>query len=58
MKKTAKSTPGSDAALNQGCMCPVMDNAHGKGRTIDGKVMLWMNDRCPLHGMERSNDEI
>ena len=38
--------PGSDAAIKQGCTCPVMDNAHG--RRADG--MFWINAECPVHG--------
>ena len=36
-------TPGSDAAVADGCICPVMDNAHGKGcgyTTEDGERLI------------------
>jgi hypothetical protein len=54
--------PGSDAALAQGCMCPVLDNAHGKGRGGDGdRWGFYINEGCPLHGrphpQEASHDE-
>lgn len=45
--------PGSDAALAQGCRCPVMDNAHGAGipgLTGDGTPLYWISAACPLHG--------
>ena len=38
--------PGSDAAIKLGCLCPVMDNAHG--RRNDG--LFWIVADCPLHG--------
>lgn len=40
--------PGSDEALDNGCLCPVLDNGHGKKR--DG--LFWMNADCPLHGVK------
>ena len=36
--------PGSYAAVNQGCKCPVMDNEE----MPDDKK--WVNGDCPLHG--------
>lgn len=39
-------TPGSDEALTSGCLCPVLDNDHGK--RADGQ--FWTNEHCPLHG--------
>jgi hypothetical protein len=41
--------PGSDAAQKKGCLCPILDNAHGKGVCVDGKT-FWMQEDCPLHG--------
>lgn len=40
--------PGSDAALDMGCTCPVMDNNHGKWAPWppDG---WWMTGGCPIH---------
>ena len=46
-------TPGSDAAVEDGCTCPVLDNAHGKGcgyTTQDGERLFIVNGECPLHG--------
>ena len=37
--------PGSDAALDLGCTCPVLDNGHGRG-----PGPFWMAADCPLHG--------
>lgn len=49
-------TPGSDEAIEQGCTCPVMDNAHGKGFSLphgDGTTStnFWVSADCPLHGV-------
>lgn len=38
--------PGSDAAIDAGCTCPVLDNAHGRG--VNG--LYWIAANCPLHG--------
>ena len=43
--------PGSDAAIKQGCTCPVLDNGHGKGVGGNGeKHGWWFTEDCPLHG--------
>ena len=42
-------TPGSDAALDQGCMCPVLDNGRGRGFLVDGERHFWISGDCPLH---------
>lgn len=48
--------PGSDAAIKQGCTCPVMDNAHGKGIMGDGENHgYWITAGCPLHGESNAN---
>jgi len=49
MNKTPN--PGSDAAIKQGCTCPVLDNGHGKGVGGNGeKHGWWITEGCPLHG--------
>lgn len=54
--------PGSDTAIEQGCSCPRIDNAHGAGipypRT-DGldpneHPSFYVNEGCPLHALEAS----
>lgn len=40
--------PGSDEALEQGCACPVLDNAHGAGYMGTDRYVISMD--CPLHG--------
>jgi hypothetical protein len=50
--------PGSDAAIDANCSCPVMDNHHGRGipwPREDGldpteHPSFWVNADCPLHG--------
>jgi hypothetical protein len=47
--------PGSRAAIEKGCICPVLDNCHGKGiPTRDSKGnesrIFWRTEGCPLHG--------
>jgi hypothetical protein len=61
MKNTAGievPNPGSEEAGKMGCLCPVLDNEHGRGipypRT-DGKnpvefPSFWTRDDCPIHG--------
>jgi len=40
--------PGSATALMQGCVCPVLDNNHGKWAPFppDG---WWTDPDCPVH---------
>ena len=38
--------PGSDEAIEKGCTCPVLDNAHGRGFN-GGK--FWIAQGCMLH---------
>ena len=38
--------PGSPQAVSNGCKCPVLDNAHGKGI---GDGAYWINEECPIH---------
>jgi hypothetical protein len=48
------ATPGSSAAKSLGCLCPVIDNGHGRGAYIDAErgPQFWITDRCPLHGAD------
>ena len=44
-------TPGSDAAIAAGCLCPVTNNNSGAGYVVhDGVVTYWRNPACPMHG--------
>lgn len=58
-----KPNPGSDEAIKQGCICPVMDNAHGKGDAIFGMTdpntgapRFWIDTNCPLHGIKKEEE--
>lgn len=44
-------TPGSDDAKAAGCLCPVLDNARGRGAYIDAErgPQFWITEGCPLH---------
>lgn len=42
--------PGSPEAVERGCLCPVLDNAHGAGVAGDGgKKGWWYFGDCPVH---------
>lgn len=43
-----RPNPGSDEALAQGCLCPVLDNGHGRTCPYppDG---WWITAGCPVH---------
>lgn len=45
--------PGTPEASRAGCLCPVLDNSHGRGRYCDGKKYGWWVDAaCPIHKKE------
>jgi hypothetical protein len=46
MKKTPN--PGSDAAIKQGCTCPILDNGCGSGSIIG---QFWITEGCPIHDL-------
>ncbi len=46
-----KPNPGSDEAIEQGCVCPRIDNHFGKGvPNGDHEPLFWYNATCELHG--------
>lgn len=45
------ANPGSDEAIKDGCICPVLDNAHGKGVMGIGGVWVYV-ENCPVHRHE------
>ena len=50
MKNNEIPAPGTQDAIDRGCKCPVMDNAHGRGAYIkDGKWIYWYSTDCELH---------
>ena len=54
-----KPNPGSPEAATAGCLCPEIDNDHGRGyaQGPDGPVFVIRED-CPIHGgtIERDAD--
>jgi len=48
--------PGSDEALEQGCLCPVLDNNYGRGASNNEagghSDIFWINADCPIHGQK------
>lgn len=47
--------PGSPEAKKQGCVCPVLDNNHGKYPPWIGD--WWVSVGCPLHAPEDGDHE-
>ena len=51
------ANPGSDEAIDAGCTCPILDNAHGRGQAgLGGTFNFWINANCPVHGMRGDSD--
>jgi hypothetical protein len=49
--------PGSLEAIELGCLCPILDNAHGAGSGYvgnDGQPLFWIEEGCPIHGTSGS----
>jgi hypothetical protein len=52
LNETAKA-PGSFAALQDGCMCPRMDNGFNRSNHVWPEGDWWVVvGPCPLHGFE------
>jgi hypothetical protein len=51
----APPPPGSDEALELSCICPVLDNSHGKGfMGVEGYYVY--AEGCPLHPMQKDEE--
>jgi hypothetical protein len=51
LRKVAQTSPSSNKAVANGCLCSVVDNCYGRGwafATKPGEYMI--NGMCPLHG--------
>lgn len=48
--------PGSQAAKDGGCLCPVLDNNHGRGAPWPPNGW-WTRPDCPMHGHEAGDPE-
>ena len=57
---TTVPNPGSPEARRLGCICAIMDNAHGKGyRHIEGQPLRFViTDGCAFHWPMGENFEI
>lgn len=52
---TKTLNPGSDEAVKLGCICPIVDNAHGKGyipATATEPAGFIISLGCPVHDPE------
>ncbi len=42
--------PGSHRPRREGCTCPIIENAYGRGIDSGGRELLFVRDeRCPYH---------
>lgn len=62
INETKAPNPGSAEAISQGCKCPRLDNAHGRGymggvRDENGALVFVVRLDCPLHGEENGVSE-
>jgi hypothetical protein len=48
LKAAVLPSPGSDEALKAGCICAVIDNAHGRGYMGQAGVFVYTVG-CPVH---------
>lgn len=55
MSKTVP-TPGSKEAVDQGCTCPVFDNAKGRGYLGIAGIFVF-SETCPLHAPKKETHE-
>lgn len=56
MTEATVPNPGSDKAIEMGCTCPVLDNAHGRGYMGNTEAFVMVVD-CPLHALEIPSNE-
>ncbi len=47
--------PGSPEAKARGCLCPVLDNACGRG-ALGRTDTFWISENCPMHGRNAEED--
>lgn len=45
---TDTPNPGSDEAIKAGCLCPIIDNGHGRGYMGQPDVFV-ITVGCPVH---------
>ena len=49
LEEAATPKPGSDAAIDGGCTCPVSDNRRGQGIQTDVGTCFYYSGDCPMH---------
>lgn len=54
MSEDKRPNPGSDEALALGCLCPVLDNGHGRGSMWGDDVFVFVVG-CPVHDVDRAH---
>lgn len=42
--------PGSSEAVEEGCLCPILDNDYGQGYHCTDKSQFIVVETCPIHG--------
>jgi len=52
-----KPNPGSQEALDQGCICAVLDNNHGKFAPWPPDDW-WITEGCPVHTSTEEKEEL
>ena len=51
------ANPGSDKAIKDGCLCPVLDNHHGRGYMGQAGVFVY-SELCPIQGYKVAMAEV
>jgi len=41
--------PGSEAARDEGCTCPTLDNNRGELSPFGDDDLWWVTEDCPVH---------
>jgi len=55
---SANLNPGSLEAVGRGCLCPEIDNRHGRGWPGEnGKPVFYLSDQCPMHKTKPNPDK-
>jgi hypothetical protein len=51
-------TPGSSGAFIRGCLCPRVDNHHGRGMPYPEGPRFVIRADCPMHGRDALAKEL
>ena len=47
--KPIEPHPGTNEAIEAGCLCPILDNRHGRGHFMAPDGVYGYNEGCPIH---------